>query len=242
MKRMRATFKCLTALVALMSTGTAEAASLRVSPVTLDLRMPRGSATLTLRNDADRPVDVQVRVFRWTQKDGVDQYEPTSGVVASPPATRLAPNVDYTVRVVRTSKAPIATEESYRIVVDEIPTNLIRRSGTINLVMRHSIPVFFRNPQAQAPKVSWKIAQASGGGLRLVGQNTGGTRLRLSDLSLLQGTAPAYKKNGLVGYVLAGATMEWPIALRQRPAGSTFKLKADSQLGAVDENVPLIGR
>ena len=88
--------KILTSLAALMvmSAVTAEAATLRVSPITVDLSMPRNSATLRLRNDADRPMDVQVRVFRWTQEGGVDRYEPTTAVIASPPATRLAPNVD----------------------------------------------------------------------------------------------------------------------------------------------------
>lgn len=238
---MRATFTCLAALIGMMGAEAAEAASLRVSPVTLDLRMPRGSATMTLRNDADRPIDVQVRVFRWTQKGGVDQYETTSAVVASPPATRLAPHVDYTIRVVRTSKAPIATEESYRVIIDEIPTNLVRRSGTVNFVMRHSIPVFFRNPQARGAKVSWKFAQV-GGKLKLIAENTGGTRLRISDLSLLHGDGQAYAKKGLAGYVLAGAAKEWPVDLGRRRPASPLKLKAHSQLGAVDEIVPFINR
>jgi fimbrial chaperone protein len=184
---------------------------------------------------------VQVRVFRWTQEGGVDRYEPTTAVVASPPATRLAPNVDYTVRVVRVSKAPIATEESYRLIIDELPTNLVRRSGTINFVMRHSIPVFFRSPQAPAPKVSWRLVNA-GGRQKLVAENAGGTRLKLADLSILQGSAALYRHNGLLGYVLAGARMEWPIALRQGTSASVLTLKAKSQMGVFDENVPVIGR
>ena len=237
---MRATFKCLAALF-LLSAPSAEAASLRVSPVTLDLSMPRSSATLTLRNDASRPLDVQVRVFRWTQTGGADAYEATTAVVASPPATRLAPGVDYTVRVVRTSKAPVTTEESYRIVIDEIPAKRVQRSGTINLVVRHSIPIFFRNPQADTPKVAWKLDR-TGGKLKLVAANTGGTRLKLADLALEQGNARLYARQGLVGYVLAGATMEWPVVLQQRPMAATVTLRAKSQLGAIHENVQVIGR
>ena len=235
--------KILTSLTALMvmSAGTAGAATLRVSPITVDLSMPRNSATLRLRNDADRPMDVQVRVFRWTQEGGVDRYEPTTAVIASPPATRLAPNVDYMVRVVRVSKTPIVSEESYRLVVDELPTNIIRRSGTINLVTRHSIPVFFKNAKASTPKVSWRLANVKGE-MKLVAENTGGSRLKLANLSILQGNAALYSRKGLVGYVLAGARREWPVALRQRPTSSVVTLKAKSQASVIDENIPVIGR
>lgn len=237
---MRATFICLAALL-LLPASSAEAASLRVSPVTLDVRMPRSAATLTLRNDANRPLDVQVRVFRWTQSDGADQYEPTTAVVASPPVTRLTPNTDYTVRVVRTSKAPITTEESYRIVIDEIPTKSVQRSGTINLVVRHSIPVFFRNPQAAAPKVSWSLAR-TGGKTKLIARNTGGSRLKLASLSLQQGDARLYAMKGLLGYVLARATVELPVVLQRRLSSSTVTLTAKSQLGTIHENVSVVGR
>jgi fimbrial chaperone protein len=203
--------------------------------------MPHNSATLRLRNDADRPMSVQVRVFRWTQVDGVDRYEPTTAVVASPPSTRMNPKVDYTLRVVRVSKTPITSEESYRLIIDELPTNLVKRSGTINLVMRHSIPVFFKNPQTGQPKVSWKLANV-GGALKLVAENAGGTRLKLADLSIHQGNAALYRHRGLVGYVLAGAKMEWPVSLRQKPSASVVTLKAKSQLGVFDENIPVIGR
>ena len=237
---MRRTLAGLAALL-LMSAETAGAATLRVSPVTIDLSLPRNSATVKLRNGADRPLNVQVRVFRWIQEGGVDRYEPTTAVVASPPATRLAPNVDYTVRVVRVSRTPVTTEESYRLIIDELPTNLIRRSGTINFVMRHSIPVFFKSPQAARPKVSWRLMGVDGR-LKLVAENAGGSRLKLADLSILQGNAALYRRNGLVGYVLAGARMEWPVVLRQRPSASVLTLKAKSQLGVLDENVAVIGR
>lgn len=236
---MRAILSLAAVLVA--SALPAESATLRVSPITLELRVPRSATTLSLRNDADRPLDVQVRVFRWSQEGGVDRYEPTTAVVASPPATRLAPRSDYTVRVVRVSKAPIRTEESYRVIIDELPTALVRRPGTVNFVMRHSIPVFFRNPQAAPPKVSWSL-DATGGKLTLVARNDGGSRLKLSDLSILQGDRPLGQKRGLVGYVLAGATMQWPLPGGRRLSGGMATIKGETHLGVIHEPLPVIGR
>jgi hypothetical protein len=36
--------------------------------------------------------------------------------------------------------------------------------------------------------------------------------------------------------------VEWPVVLRQRPTALVLTLKAESQLGAVHENVPVVGR
>jgi fimbrial chaperone protein len=110
------------------------AASLRVAPVVLDLRAPTAASTIRIWNDAGRAINVQIRVFRWTQRNGEDAYEATNDVVASPPITKLRPGGENLVRIVRTSKRPVEAEESYRLVVDELPDGfpglvLLRRLG-----------------------------------------------------------------------------------------------------------------
>ncbi len=44
-------------------------------------------------------------------------------------------------------------EESYRVLVDELPDPSRKKAGTVALVLRYSVPVFFRNPDAKAPDV-----------------------------------------------------------------------------------------
>jgi len=228
------------ATLLLLGSLTAGATSLRVAPTTIELLAPDSASVLTLRNESGRPIHVQLRVFRWTQKDGSEMLEPTSDVVASPPATQLAPSADYTVRVIRVAKAPVRAEESYRVVVDELPDPARRRSGTVNLVVRHVIPVFFRNPDAGGPKVAWSLHR-SGGGLVLVADNGGSSRLRLSDARLEQGGRPLAGRKGLVGYVLGGATMQWPVGKAGRLSDGKVTLSAQSDRGPVNASVA-IGR
>lgn len=45
----------------------------------------------------------------------------------------------------------------------------------------------------------------------LIGENKGGSRLRLSDLTLTQGGKAIASRKGLVGYVLGGSVMQWPV-------------------------------
>ncbi|HEV7309982.1 molecular chaperone [Ensifer sp.] len=231
----------LCALVLALSPSQTSAASLRVAPTTLELVAPSSSETINLSNDAKHAINVQIRVFRWIQKDGVESLVPSYDVVASPPATRLAPGADYVVRIVRISQRPIDGEESYRIVVDELPDPSRQRRGTVALIVRHLIPAFFRSPDASSPDVSWSLKKSKGG-LVLTARNAGQARLRIADLTLANGSRTLVKRNGLLGYVLGGAVMSWPVAAATSSSAAQVTLKADSDLGPVHARVPVNGR
>jgi len=140
--------------------------------------------------------------------------------------------------VVRVSKAPVRTEESYRVVVDELPDPSRRKAGTVNLVVRYLVPVFFRNPDASPPKVSWSLSR-SGKGLRLSARNSGESRLRIADVTITQGGRRIAGQKGLLGYVLGGATMSWPIAGKGRLSGREAMLKARSGFGPFNAQVAI---
>ena len=102
--------------------SVAEASSLRVAPILLDVSAPGAATTLNLRNEGDEKLHVQIRIFRWTgNTQAGPSLEPTGDVVVSPPAATLLPATEYVVRVVRVARQPVAGEESYRILVDEVP-------------------------------------------------------------------------------------------------------------------------
>ncbi|RNJ46135.1 pilus assembly protein [Mesorhizobium erdmanii] len=238
---MRSMLKSISAIaLLLLAAGLAQAASLRVAPTNIEMIAPDSAAALTLRNDAKQPINVQIRVFRWTQEGGIERLEPTSDVVASPPAAKLGPGADYLVRVVRVSKSAVAGEESYRVIIDELPDPSRKKAGTVSLVLRYSVPVFFRNPDAAAPNVSWSLS-GKGRGLLLTAKNTGESRLRLSDLTLTQSGRKLGNRNGLVGYVLGGGTMQWPIAGKTLSGGAVL-LSAQSDFGPFDANVSIKGQ
>jgi fimbrial chaperone protein len=190
--------------------STASAASLRVAPVVIDLTAPTASSHITLWNDAAKPINVQVRIFKWNQATGADVLVPAQEVVASPPITSMKAGGQSLVRIVRTSKAPVSGEESYRLVVDELPT-AGSQAATVVMVVRHSIPVFFSQDQVSAPSVEWNIAP-SVGGYQVTAVNRGQRRFKVANLSLKTGTATLGKREGLVGYVLGGSSVSWFVA------------------------------
>ena len=221
------------------SAVAASASSLQVAPTTLDMTAPSSASVLNLRNEAKKPTTVQVRVFRWTQKNGVEKLEPTSTVVASPPVIKLAPNQDYVVRVMRVGKAPIAGEESYRVLVDEVPVKSDIRPGNVKLVVRQSIPVFFRSPEATAPQVSWTVQHGKKGAM-LVARNEGSSRMRLVNLQATQNGKSLTKRSGLVGYILGGSTMAFPLGAKKID-GAPVLIKAIGDLGPIDAKAAIKG-
>ncbi|BAT59088.1 putative fimbrial chaperone protein [Variibacter gotjawalensis] len=222
----------IAAMATLALSFGANAASLQVSPVLLEVPAPGAATTMTLRNNGDHPIMAQVRVFRWTQQNGEEKLEPATDVVASPPIAELRPKQDYTVRVVRTAKHPYVGEETYRVVVDELP-DPTKRAGTIALVLRHSVPLFFTTPAAAAAQPIYAISQSKGA-LTLRVTNRGDRRVQLSAVTV---RAPSGRQvsfgPGLVGYALGRSTMQWTVRSADLGARSGFMINANSETGKI---------
>lgn len=222
--------------------GSGFAAQLSVEPVLLELNAPTAAGTLTLRNDEDVDVTVQTRVFRWSQIQGTENLEATTDVVASPPAVRMAPHSDYTVRVVRTSKQPVRGEESYRVIVDQLPDARRQSPLAINILIRQSIPVFFRAAQLTRANVSWSLAYERGK-VVVTASNSGDERLQIASLRLRDAAGSTINfGNGLVGYVLGRSSMSFIAATPPRgfgAGGGPVSITAESNNGPVHAAAPL---
>ncbi|MBO9707627.1 MAG: molecular chaperone [Caulobacter sp.] len=221
-------------LASALAPPAAEASTLRVSPVSLDLPTGQNAAILTLFNDDAALLNVQVRVFRWRQVDGKDLLEPTTGVVASPPIAAIAAGAQRTVRVVRLDPKLPEKQEAYRLIVDELPPTVSQPGRQVTLLMRHSIPLFFAATPDKA-RVTWRLAP-SGAVETLSVTNTGGRHLRVSNLRVISGSGQVLaERKGLVGYALPGSTMAWP--LDAFPPSTGLHLTADTDIGPLDAPV-----
>lgn len=188
----------------------ASAGSLQVSPVLVDVAPPGAAASMQLANLSDQPMVAQVRVFKWTQVNGTDKLEETKDVVVSPPIAKLKPNGQSVIRVVRRVAAPPQGEESYRIVVDQVPEKKITGSG-INFALRYSIPAFFGSLEDDSAPIVWNVA-TSGGKTVVTATNTGARRVRIADLKLKSKAGSVSFGEGLAGWILPKSTVRWTTA------------------------------
>jgi fimbrial chaperone protein len=225
-------------LIALVASHGAvlQAASLQVAPVLVEVPIPAATSTLKLRNEGTKPLDAQIRIFRWTQVNGVDTLTPTDDVAASPPLASLRPNADYTVRVVRTNKEAVVKEESYRLLIDELPAAATGAAASVNIALRYSIPVFFTVPGVAATKLTWEL-QPHGNKPVIVVTNAGDRRVRLAKLKFTDGKgAVAYFGDGLAGYVLGHSSrnFEVPANAKGFGTGGVVSMSAQGDTGPID--------
>ncbi len=224
-------------LIAAASCGYA--ASIRVAPVLVDATEPTRTAVVTLRNEGTSPVTVQARVFRWRQVSGVDQLDATASVVASPPIAAIGAGAENIIRIVRVASEAISGEESYRLIIDQLPDAKDRKQGTINLLIRHSLPVFFSAVATTAPRLNWSITRSAGQFI-VMATNIGGSRVRISNLIVKSHEgSQLIKADGLIGYVLAGSTARWRFSSVSNSYSGTADLIAQTEAGPIHAQAPI---
>ena len=223
----------LSGVLLLGAYSSARAGSLQVEPVLLDVTAPGATSIVTLRNEGTTPIEAQIRVFRWSLVNGQEKLEPTNDIVASPPVVTLTPKANYVARIVRVAKSPVVAEESYRLLVDQLPDLSQQKNGTINLLVRYSIPVFFGAADKKSPKIAWSVT-ASGNKVTVMANNSGDRRLRISALNLRDANGKNLSFGpGLAGYALGRSTVSWTAPARGFAANGSAAVSAQSDGGPI---------
>ncbi|MFV5441599.1 fimbria/pilus periplasmic chaperone [Acinetobacter oleivorans] len=199
------------------------AASIRLSPVSVEILSDQAASSISLYNQSNESSDLQVRVFEWRQNAGQDQLIPTDEIAVSPPFLKLQPNDSYNLRVVRINPVPVSGEQTYRIIIDELPKPIDNRKVDqgVNVLLRSSLPLFVVNKDA-ITKLTWSIQQEQNNSSLII-NNVGNRHALLSNLTLVDTTANksyAIKVNTVNGYILAGKARNFNIS-------SDFKFQTD---------------
>src|SRR5450432_2744163 len=148
----------------------------------------------------------------------------------------LRANTDYTVRIVRATKEPVVREESYRLLIDELPGPASGAAASVNIALRYSIPVFFTVPGAAAPKLSFVLQQSANKPVIVV-SNAGDRRIRLAKLRFTDGKgAIANFGDGLAGYVLgrSSKSFEMPANAKGFGGGGVVSMSAQADSGPIE--------
>jgi fimbrial chaperone protein len=228
-------FFALGCAIAALAAQVVYAATFQVSPVLVDVAAGQSAAVITLTNQSTEQIALQVRTFKWSQIDGAEQLTPTQDVIASPPIVEIPPGAEHIIRLVRLTRTPPIQEEAYRVWIDQLPTGNVS-AGDIRLLVRQSIPLFFGATGTRPSALEWRVSN-KGGEWQLTARNPGQQRVRLSDMTLADERGRVLsRQQGLAGYVLAGSTKRWPLALATAPDGMLV-LSASSPAGPVNVRI-----
>lgn len=250
--RKGARFNLLACVLALFASASTQAAtSVLIWPIDPVLEADQKAGALWLENRGTTPANLQVRVFAWRQGDFDDQYQAQREIIGSPPVANIAPGQKQLIRLTRTGVSPVGQEQAYRIIIDEIPQALPAAGdadtpqAAIRFQMRYSVPLFvygqglWGKPDASGqrdpggvgkPALSWRQVSVQGRPYVEI-RNTGPVHARLTDVVLQQGGQHTPLVEGLLGYVLPGASMRWP-APQALTAATVLKGRVNGQEAA----------
>ena len=146
----------------------------RVTPIRLEFNRGTKSGVITIVNEGEEKLTVQMKAFEWTQDgEGKDGYTETSDIIFFPRIMSLEKNEEKILRA--GIKIPAATKEkTYRLFIEEIPGPKKAEGANIAIAIRFGVPIFVKPLKEEAKGEIEKI-DLSKGVLNALIRNRGNT-------------------------------------------------------------------
>jgi fimbrial chaperone protein len=181
----------------------AVASSFIASPVTFNLSPNKPMSILRLTNNGESDLRLQVHAMKW----GTDGYNETQvdtdDIILNPPVFMLKPGQQQFMRFGLRSVVPPGKEQSYRLIVDEIPDETsVGKSVGIRTALRVSIP---------DARVTWHLIRKENRYV-LVCDNSGNTHLKINGFIVANDKGMPVVRNSDPAYIMPEQRKEWPLA------------------------------
>ncbi|HEX6805935.1 MAG TPA: fimbria/pilus periplasmic chaperone [Terriglobales bacterium] len=190
-----------------------DGASLTVAPVRLELSAARPYTVLRVTNNASESVTLHARAFRWSFDAKDDVLTATDEVILNPPMATMRPKAVQIIRIGLRSRMESSVEETYRIIVEEVPTSKAKVEGTqISTILKMSIPVFVTPRKAVAPRLEWTAHRDANGAVIISGANHGEAHVQIKRFAVshLSNREKTQKIEEVV-YLLPSQRREWTL-------------------------------
>lgn len=141
-------FRASTIAAVLAAVTGAHAGTFSVSPVRIFMQARERATAVTIQNEGATELVMQAELFQWSQgNDGTDKLTPTEDLILAPPILRLGPGARQVVRLASLKPPPTGAQESYRLIVREVPEALPQAAGVnVQVALAFSLPVFITPP------------------------------------------------------------------------------------------------
>jgi fimbrial chaperone protein len=128
----------------------ARAGDWRVSPIRLDLGRDAKSGAVTVANDSDDRLQVQMKAYEWTQDaEGMDRYEETGEILFFPRLMILERKEEKILRAGIRVPA-VAKEKTFRLFIEEIPGPRKAEGVNVAVAIRFGVPIFVKPLKVEA--------------------------------------------------------------------------------------------
>jgi len=207
-------------------------ATFLIWPIYPKIEASEKATAVWLQNTGKSDAMVQIRVFKWNQDGLKDNYGEQLEIIPSPPVAKIKAGEKHMLRLTKSANLPDGKEQSYRLIVDELPIRLSdgneQDASKVNFQMRYSIPLFAygkglgsglteesqkinaKNALAK-PVLQWSVHNGENGQSELYLKNSGQKFARLSAVKTSKTANNIALGKAAFGYVLSNSTVKFAI-------------------------------
>lgn len=229
----------LAAAVACIPAG---AAQFTITPVRIFMSPRDRAVAVTVTNDSDEEVVMQADLYTWKQKaDGSDDLVLTEDLILTPPILKLPPRGRQVVRLARLSGPPAAVQQTYRLIMREVPEARENDKLQLQVALAFSLPVFISPPGVKR-ELQCSLERAAADHVRAVCMNSGNAYAQIRALEVLDARGVKVAARDTGGYLLPAVKRAFDIrGADGKIAGGNVKLQValdDGTLQAFDATLP----
>jgi fimbrial chaperone protein len=216
-----------------LTCSSAFAQQVSVTPLRVLFKGEQQSDVITMRNTSKEAFTVQPKVVKWSQKDGVDVFEPTRDILVAPPIVEIGAGESQVIRLAL-RRAPDASQElSYRIFLQQVGVEKKGNSTGVSFAWNLSLPIFVLPTVPAIADLQW-AAQANGKTISLTATNPSLTHVQIKKIKLESSVGTS--EVGQMFYLLPGQQGK---VVMPAPAGAIQKVTviADTDAGEIRREV-----
>lgn len=212
----------------------AAASSFSLSPIRIYLSAAHRIGVVTLRNDGDEAVTVQVSSCAWTQPGGEDHYEASSDLIATPPVFSIAPHARQIVRVALRDYEAMTREGDYRLFFQEVPQPHSASFTGLRIYLRIGVPLFVVPSSAAKSSLAWRARASGPHELEILATNSGAEHIEVTGFDVEAGAHAPPVHVATARYLLPGSTVSWRVRLPKGvPANTALHIRGSTDRGEV---------
>lgn len=218
----------------------ARAGDWRVSPIRLDLGRDAKSGVVTVFNESDDRLQVQMTAMEWTQDaEGKDRYAESGDILFFPRLMIFDRKEEKILRAgIRVPAAGV--EKAYRLFIEEIPGPRKAEGTAIAIAIRFGVPIFV-HPLKEEPRGEVGPVTMAAGTLGIPVRNSGNVHFVVRSI-LVKGRngkgEEIFSKEMNGWYVLAGASRVYATEIPPEACGSL----AGVEIEVDTDKIPLHGQ
>lgn len=214
------------------------AGEFRVTPIRLDFDRGTRSGTITIVNEGNERLNVQMKAFEWTQDaSGKDQYIETNDIIFFPKIMTLEKKEEKILRA--GIRIPATTKEkTYRLFIEEIPEPRKAEGVNVAIAIRFGVPIFVKPIKEEVKGLIEKI-ELSKGNLNIIVRNNGNSHFIIQAINLkgknIKGEEIFSKELG-GWYLLAGVSRLYSTTIPEETCKGITKLDVEVRTNRLNLN------